>query len=193
MESTKVKKSIFKKWWFWVIVVLVIGAIGGVINQNKTNSKSSKNNTTTTVTTTAKATTKETTTVPPTTKSAKEVEKEYINSCKTIDFKTLARNPNKYKGDKFKFTGEVIQVQESEHLFDDNTTVDLRINVTKGEYGIWEDTIFATVELSQNADKILEDDIITIWGKCDGDYTYESVLGSDITLPKMNIEYYSIS
>ena len=194
MGNTKVKKSIFKKWWFWVIVVLVIGAIGGVINQNKTNSQSSKNNTTATVSTTAETTTvKETTAVPPTTKSAKEIESTFKKSCKTIDYKTLSRNPNKHKGENLNFTGEVIQVQESDSLFSDTTQVDLRINVTKDEYGLWDDTILATVELPEDADKILEDDIITIWGECDGDYTYESVLGSNITLPLINVEYFEIN
>ena len=104
----------------------------------------------------------------------------------------MSRNPDKHKGEKLKYTGKVIQVQEDEHWLDDNTTVDLRINVTKDEYGLWDDTIFATVELPKNADRILEDDIITIWGECDGKYSYTSVLGSDVTLPKINIEYYSV-
>ena len=92
-----------------------------------------------------------------------------------------------------KFTGEVIQVQESDSIFGDTTQVDLRINVTKDEYGLWNDTILATVELPEDADKILEDDIITIWGECEGDYTYESVLGSNITLPLINVEYFEIN
>ena len=84
-------------------------------------------------------------------------------------------------------------MQESDSIFGDTTQVDLRINVTKGEYGLWDDTILATLELSENSDKILEDDIITIWGKCEGDYTYESVLGSNITLPLINVEYFEIN
>ena len=35
-------------------------------------------------------------------------------------------------------------------------------------------------------------DIITIWGECDGLYSYESVLGSKVSLPKIDVKYYSI-
>lgn len=183
------KKPFYKKWWFWVIVVVIVISIGAGSARNGNSSKDTDNKETTTVSTSAV----ETTTVQPTTKAKKKASaKAYKNNCKTLSFKDLSRNPDKHKGEKLKYTGKVIQVQEDEHWLDDNTTVDLRINVTKDEYGLWDDTIFATVELPKNADRILEDDIITIWGECDGKYSYTSVLGSDVTLPKINIEYYSV-
>lgn len=183
------KKPFYKKWWFWVIVVVIVISIGAGSARNGNSSKDTDNKETTTFSTSAV----ETTTVQPTTKAKKKVSaKAYKNNCKTLSFKDLSRNPDKHKGEKLKYTGQVIQVQEDEHWLDDNTTVDLRINVTKDEYGLWDDTIYATVELPKNADRILEDDIITIWGECDGKYSYTSVLGSDVTLPKINIEYYSV-
>lgn len=152
------KKPFYKKWWFWVIVVVIVISIGAGSARNGNSSKDTDN--------------KETTTVS-TRKAKKKVSaKAYKNNCKTLSFKDLSRNPDKHKGEKLKYTGKVIQVQEDEHWLDDNTTVDLRINVTKDEYGLWDDTIFATVELPKNADRILEDDIIT--------------------MPKINIEYYSV-
>lgn len=182
------KKPFYKKWWFWVIVVVIVISIGAG-SAGKNSSKDTDNKETTTVSTSAV----ETTTVQPTAKAKKKVSaKAYKNKCKTLSFKDLSRNPDKHKGEKLKYTGQVIQVQEDEHWLDDNTTVDLRINVTKDKYGLWDDTIYATVELPKNADRILEDDIITIWGECDGKYSYTSVLGSDVTLPKINIEYYSV-
>lgn len=182
------KKPFYKKWWFWVIVVVIVISIGAG-SAGKNSSKDTDNKETTKVSTSAV----ETTTVQPTAKAKKKVSaKAYKNKCKTLSFKDLSRNPDKHKGEKLKYTGQVIQVQEDEHWLDDNTTVDLRINVTKDKYGLWDDTIYATVELPKNADRILEDDIITIWGECDGKYSYTSVLGSDVTLPKINIEYYSV-
>lgn len=182
------KKPFYKKWWFWVIVVVIVISIGAG-SAGKNSSKDTDNKETTKVSTSAV----ETTTVQPTAKAKKKVSaKAYKNKCKTLSFKDLSRNPDKHKGEKLKYTGQVIQVQEDEHWLDDKTTVDLRINVTKDEYGLWDDTIYATVELPKNADRILEDDIITIWGECDGKYSYTSVLGSDVTLPKINIEYYSV-
>lgn len=140
--------------------------------------KTNKESETTTKTTTTTTTTKKTLS-----------ENEYKNSCGTISFKDLSRNPDKYKGNKYKFTGEVVQAMEQSYF--GNTVYALRINVTKGEY-FWEDTIYATVVIDSGDDRILEDDIITIWGTCEGLYTYESVLGSSVSLPKIKIEYYAI-
>lgn len=114
---------------------------------------------------------------------------DYISSCQEIAFDDLARNPDKYKGQSFKFTGEVIQVVEP--TFGD--TVVLRINVTKTEYDFYTDTIYATVSVPDGSDRILEDDILTIYGDCEGLYSYESVLGQKISLPEIRIKYYTIN
>ncbi len=111
---------------------------------------------------------------------------EYIAMCETIDYETLSRNPDKYKGQDFQITGEVIQVVES-----GSGQVDFRINITKGDY-FWSDTIYATTIIPTGSDRILEDDTITIYGKCEGLYTYESVLGAQVSLPLITVYYYSI-
>lgn len=125
----------------------------------------------------------------------KKEKEDYIKSCKTIDYKTLSRNPDKYKGEHFKLTGQVIQVLDSDSWFSDATT--LRINITKhdNEYvdDWWEDTIVATVVIPKGADRILENDIITFYGDCDGLYTYTSVLKQKISLPKIDIKYFEVN
>ncbi|MBQ0097779.1 MAG: hypothetical protein KBS62_02420 [Oscillospiraceae bacterium] len=127
------------------------------------------------------------------TESKKYTEEKYKALCGEIDFETLSRNPNKYKGMNYVFTGQVIQVQEGF-----GNKVDLRINITKNsiefideEY--WTDTIYATVNIPDGEDRILEEDIITFWGECEGKYSYTSVLMSNITLPKINIKYFEIN
>ncbi len=119
---------------------------------------------------------------------AKKQEKDYRTACKMIDYRDLARNPDKYKGELFKFTGEIIQVVEPVW----GNTVSLRINVTKGDYGIYKDTIYATVELPAGSDRLLKDDIVTIYGECDGLYTYNSVLNSSVSIPKISIKYFEL-
>lgn len=146
----------------------------------------------TTEETTVEPTTEEPTTEEPT-KDPAEAEQEFKDDCSTISFEDLSRNPDKYKGNKYKFTGKVIQV--SEGWFD---TVDLRINVTKKENQYLEgdyytDTIYATIVIPEGEDRILEDDVITIWGTCDGSYTYTAILGNSVTLPKIDIEYYELN
>lgn len=116
---------------------------------------------------------------------------EEISTYYEIDFDSIARNPDKYKGEKLKMTGQVIQVSEAGY----GNTVDLRINVTKETYdyiddATWIDTIYATVVLPEGSDRILEEDVITFYGVCDGLYSYTSVLGTQISLPKIDIKYW---
>lgn len=199
VTSKQSKKPVHKKWWFWVLIVFLViivlgsfGSNGDDNNDNVTQSVSDTEETTNEPTEKETEAVTEAPTDPPTEDPAK-VEKEFKDSCETIDFESLARNPEKYKGSNFKLTGQVIQVQEG--WLDQ---VDLRINITKEEFEyiddvLWTDTIYATVEIPDNADNILEDDVITFWGTCDGEYTYESVLGSNVTLPKIDIEYYELN
>ena len=191
--TSKKKKPLYKKWWFWValalIFVVLLSAIGGENEAPVVSNDTSTGETVTTTTTTTTTTKKATTTVEP-----MAAENAYKKACKSIDFQTLSRNPDKYQGEKYKFTGKVIQVIEP--TFSWSNTVTLRINITKevlyGDYVSWADTIYATVEVPDDADRILVDDILTFWGNCEGMYTYETVLGNPISLPKIDIKYYRI-
>ena len=97
----------------------------------------------------------------------------------------MARNPDKYKGNYYYMMGQVIQVVEM------NDGVFVRMNVTKGEY-TWTDTIASYIRIPKGADRILEDDIITIYGECYGLYTYETVLGSEMSIPRIDAKYYDL-
>ena len=146
-------KPFYKKWWFWLIIFLVALVIfAAIISENKKKQTEDNNSVETTQT--------------------EMSEMDYKSSCKTIDYKTLARNPNKYKGDHFKITGEVEQVIEEDNVLDDNTQYTVRLNMTKNDLDYWDDTILLNVEIPQDEDRILEDDIITVYGTCQGKYTY---------------------
>lgn len=119
---------------------------------------------------------------------AKKAKKDYIASCKTYKYKDIARNPDKYKGKRAKFKGEVVQVVEG--YFD--TT--LRVDVTKGKYGIYTDTMYVVyTPKSTTESRILEDDIITIYGELAGIETYETVMGSKVSIPRIDAEYITIN
>ena len=64
----------------------------------------------------------------------------------------------------------------------------MRVNVTEGSYGIWDDTVMAYYSYDEGESRILEDDIITMYGTFGGLYTYESVLGASITVPLIYVE-----
>ena len=118
----------------------------------------------------------------------KRSEKEYKASCQTMAYSDLARNPDKYKGTALKFTGQIVQVHEPTF----GNTVTLRINVTKTNYDLYTDTIYATVSIPDGSNRLLEKDIVTIYGDCDGMYSYTSVLHAKVSLPKIDIRYYDL-
>ena len=187
------KKS--KKLRGWQIALIVVGAI--ITTSVLGNILGGKNSSGTD--TSAQDSSSATDTKQADTSSAEQDSDEPSNEDKlaayeTIDFATLARNPDSYKGQKFVMTGEVIQVQEPTF----GKTVQLRINVTKKTYESidavnWTDTIFATVQIPKGDDRILEGDIITFYGVCDGLYTYTSVLGQSVSLPKIDIDYWNLA
>ena len=128
---------------------------------------------------------------PPTeepTEDLEKMKKEYKESCEEIDYNSLARNPDKVYGKAVKITGKVVQVME----YDGSGLVDLRVNITKSEYGFYDDTVYVSGTLDKSGDRILEDDIITIWGNCGGTHTYETVLGAKVTVPLIYMMYYEI-
>ena len=105
---------------------------------------------------------------------------DYKSQCNTIVYDDIAREPDKYKKTKVKFKGKVIQVQES------GSDVVLRINVTKGDYDIYKDTVWVNYKYSKDEKKILEKDIVNLWGEVQGSKSYQSVLGGQITIPEIN-------
>jgi hypothetical protein len=111
----------------------------------------------------------------------------YKNQCQSYSYEQIARNPDSYMNKYAVFEGQVVQVMES------SGTYVLRVNVTPGEY-YWEDTIYVTyVKKDSTEPRILEDDIITMYGILEGTETYTAVLGNTITIPKMTAEYITIN
>ena len=73
----------------------------------------------------------------------------------------------------------------------------LRVNVTlqgSAYYSYYTDTIYVVYDNSDeiSVSKILEDDIIEIWGIAEGDYSYTSIFGSKITLPSVVAKYIKV-
>ena len=112
----------------------------------------------------------------------------YKNSCQTLDYDTIFRYAEDYKGQQVKYTGEVVQVIETESDF-----VFYRVNVTKDEWGFYDDTIYVSYLKDEDSTRILEDDIITFYGTLSGLYTYETVLGASVTIPEVSAKYIDIN
>lgn len=114
--------------------------------------------------------------------SEDEIIQAYSSSCQWPSFDNVARDPDSWDGVRVAFTGEVIQVLQS------GTRYTLRVNVTPVSYG-YTDTIMVYYVADAGDSRILEDDVITLYGIMNGTYTYESVLGASITVPFMNAAY----
>ena len=108
---------------------------------------------------------------------------QFISNCQNYSYKEIFRNSENYIGKYAVFTGEVIQVMDNKEFYD------VRINVTKDEYGYYEDTMYASIPKSYFQGRILEDDIITIYGRLSELMTYQSIFGADITIPSMYVRH----
>lgn len=110
-------------------------------------------------------------------------------TAQNIPFKTLYRNIGDYTGKPVHYQGEVVQIiQDTVGGVPFNK---MRVNITKGEYGLWEDTVLVTelqVSTAPSHSKILEKDIIDLWGTVTGEESYTSTVGAPVSLPKINAE-----
>lgn len=103
---------------------------------------------------------------------------DYISQCEAVDYSDVERNPSSYEGKKITFSGTVVQV--SEGWFD---SVTLRVEDNGN-------TWLVSYSRDEGESRILEDDYITCYGECTGVTSYTTVLGSSVTIPSMDLEYY---
>jgi len=96
-----------------------------------------------------------------------------------ISYSQLARTPDEYKGQKVKIKGQILQVLEG------GKNNQLRLAVHKSSYG-WYDTdevLYCEYKTAIIPYRLLDNDIITIYGTAEGLFSYEAVNGATITLP----------
>ena len=85
----------------------------------------------------------------------------------------LARNPDTYKGQKVKIKGKVLQADVS------GDTCYARIAMNSD----YNTVVFVTYDKDLLGYRLLDDDIVTVYGSDLGTYSYEAVSGASITLP----------
>ena len=118
-------------------------------------------------------------------------EADYKASCIPGDYEELSRNPDKHKGEYVTFTGKVMQVQEV------LSTTTILINVTQMDdgglnLGIYEDPVYCTVVIPEGESRILQEDMVTVYGEFQGLKSYMTVLGAQNTIPELKISYFEI-
>lgn len=95
-----------------------------------------------------------------------------------ITYSQLARTPDDYKGEKCKFKGKVVQVMEGSGVY----------NIRLAVGGNYDNIIFIIASTSVTEQRILEDDYITVYGTSTGIYTYETVMGNELSIPSMSVD-----
>ena len=107
-----------------------------------------------------------------------------INEYSTeITYDELARNPEKNKGKKIILSGTIIQVIEGKDYSQYRLAVD----------GNYDHIVFIEIPKSLLSSRILENDIIKIYGQSYGTIDYESTLSGNITVPAITVDKFEIS
>ena len=111
---------------------------------------------------------------------------DYKQNAVNVGYEDLLRNPGDYEGTDIMFKAQIMQVMEAE-IYDLN--VQYLVKVTQGEYGFWEDIVYVDYTRKEGESRLLEDDIITIYGVYKGLYSYETVNGASNTVPLISADY----
>lgn len=114
--------------------------------------------------------------------TADESDDQFKASAQDIPFDDLARNPDANKGKRVHFHGKIVQVIEGD------IDTQYRVSVEQGDYGIWDSNkvIFVSYIRTGNDNRLLEDDIVDLWGTTNGTITYQSTMGGNITIPSVS-------
>ncbi len=100
------------------------------------------------------------------------------SSPQTISYKNLEKDPNSFQGQATTFTGQVLQIQES------NGTGAMRLAVDKDSYGDWNVGDAVLVQYDGHTPAV-QDDVVTVSGVMEGTQTYTSEANYQITVPLM--------
>lgn len=118
--------------------------------------------------------------------SAEEIRANFISGCESYSYEDLMRDPTAIKGSKVSLRGKVVQVQTG------TSGYTLRVEITQGSYGIWNDDIMVSYSKPSGSPNIMEKDIVDIYGTASGTVEYTTVLGAKRTVPLVNAKYVDI-
>lgn len=175
----KNKPPIYKRWWFIAIIVLIVlSAIGGSGNSSDSSASSSK------ATSNASASTASSVaSVGP------EIsEDDYKAECQTVDYKELCRYPEKYEGTKIVVKVKVSQIIDANFSGSEKAW---RTYTDNSGYGFYaDDEYYMLDKRGGDAVKILEDDIITVYGEFTGlEKITRALTSTTDELPRIEVKY----
>ena len=173
----KNKPPIYKRWWFIAIIVLIVlSAIGGSGSGSDSSASSS--------TTKASASTAySVASVVP------EIsEDDYKAECQTVDYKELCRYPEKYEGTKIVVKVKVSQIIDANFSGSEKAW---RTYTDNSGYGFYaDDEYYMLDKRGGDAVKILDDDIINVYGEFTGlEKITRALTSTTDELPRIEVKY----
>ena len=113
-----------------------------------------------------------------------------------LDYKGVSRHPDKYAGKYVHFYGIVVQVQETSFikyeggsLFDEYYVLRVASKYEKYKYidgYSTEDIVYVVVPKSKvEGGRLLEDDLVSVYGRYDGIETYTTIFGASVSIPRI--------
>lgn len=116
-------------------------------------------------------------------------ESDFKSACEDMKYDDLFRNIKDNNGKKLHFKGQIQQVvSDSEY---ESTYL---IQVTHdSEYDMWDDAVYVVLDRTNVKDKFLEEDVVDFYGECNGSYSYTSIFGQSIEVPKISVLYMELN
>jgi RNA polymerase subunit RPABC4/transcription elongation factor Spt4 len=175
----KNKPPIYKRWWFIAIIVLIVlSAIGGSGSSSDSSASGSK--------TTSKASTSAASSVASVVPEISE--DDYKAECQTVDYKELCRYPEKYEGTKIVVKVKVSQIIDANFSGSEKAW---RTYTDNSGYGFYaDDEYYMLDKRGGDAVKILDDDIITVYGEFTGlEKITRALTSTTDELPRIEVKY----
>ena len=173
----KNKPPIYKRWWFIAIIVLIVlSAIGG-------SSSSSDGSASSSTTKASASTASSVASVVP------EIsEDDYKAECQTVDYKELCRYPEKYEGTKIVVKVKVSQIIDANFSGSEKAW---RTYTDNSGYRFYaDDEYYMLDKRGGDAVKILEDDIINVYGEFTGlEKITRALTSTTDELPRIEVKY----
>lgn len=195
----KNKPPIYKRGWFIALIVLIIlYAIGSSDSSSNTASSTSTSasstkaevsNSSSSVTVSSSVESDSSTSEIPSTPTLSE--DEYRAECETVKYKDLCRYPDQYAGKKITITGKVQQIMDANWLSSDKAW---RVQTDNDGYGYYlDDEYYAIDKRPSDAIKVLQDDIVVIYGEFTGMTNVTRALTNTTDeIPCINVAYVDI-
>jgi RNA polymerase subunit RPABC4/transcription elongation factor Spt4 len=178
----KNKPPIYKRWWFIAIIVLIVlSAIGGSSDSGKKGFEEGYNDATSNKA--SASTASSVASVVP------EIsEEDYKVECQSVDYKELCRYPEKYEGTKIAVKVKVSQIIDANFSGSEKAW---RTYTDNSGYGFYaDDEYYMLDKRGDDAVKILEDDIITVYGEFTGlEKITRALTSTTDELPRIEVKY----